>query len=112
MQNLAMLVTGCVVFGFCLSAMVLHSLGLPRDAALARALTTVTTLATAFLSGFLTWLIIEGFWQRAVAAGLAYGVAAAVGVLTEPNRRPFGAMVSASGWIVLPLPGYLVIHVA
>jgi hypothetical protein len=110
MQDLMALIIGCVVFGFCLSAMVLHSLGLPRDAALATALTAATTAAAAFLAGSLTWLVSEGLWQHAVLAGIAYFTAACAGVITDPARRPLGVMVSMSGWLVLPLAGLVVIR--
>jgi hypothetical protein len=110
MQDLTMLVVACLVFGFCLSAMVMHALGLPRDAKLGTALTAMTTAAVAFLAGFVTWLVSEDLWNQAVLAVLAYGTAAVAGLVADPAKRRFGLVVSASGWVVLPLAAILVLR--
>ena len=109
MQDLTILFVACVVFGFCLSAMVMHALGLPRDAKLGTALTIMTTTAVAFLAGFVTWLVSEGMWNQAIVACLAYVTAAIAGLIADPAKRSLGVVVSTSGWVVLPLAAIVVI---
>lgn len=110
MQGLTMLTAACLVFGFCLSAMVLHALGLPRGATLGTALTAMTTAAAAFIAGFVTWLVSEGLWNQALVACLAYLTAAIAGLIADPAKRRLGLVVSTSGWVALPAAAFVVIQ--